>query len=110
MLATPMSAPRPLSNQRLKLHRLFPVLNGYGGVRIQGVWLKGSEAVEEATSLNDVKPHSIVGRVNTQDNVISRDNISQCGSWISGTFNECTNVCCEVTQFVKTVHGVLQRN
>jgi hypothetical protein len=37
MLATPMSAPRPLSNQRLKLHRLFPVLNGYGGVRIQGV-------------------------------------------------------------------------
>ena len=65
--------------------------------------MKRSEAVEEIATLDDVQAHSAVGGENTQDNVISRNNITLCGGWVFRTFNERTNVCCEFAQLVKIV-------
>ena len=99
-----------LSDQCLEFYGLIPVLHGDCGVRVKGFCLKRSEAVKHVAALDDVQTHSVIRGEDSQDDVISCDNISERAGRVFSVFNECTNVRCEVTQLVKIVHGVLQRN
>jgi hypothetical protein len=57
-------------------------MQGNSCVTVEGIRLQGSEAVKQTAALDDMQAHSLFRGEDTQNDIIGRDHISQCGGWV----------------------------
>jgi hypothetical protein len=90
--------------QSLKSDRLFPIMNGNGGVAVVGIGALTSDFSEYRVAFDDVQLKPFGARKNSENNVVCLNDSLQSPGLIVGRANEITGLGGELPQLFEFGH------
>src|SRR5262249_28388011 len=95
---------KPLVEQRLKSDRLFPIVNGNGGVAVVDIGALTGDFAEYRVAFDNVQLKPLGRRKNCENDVVCPNDCLQSPGLIVGCANEITGLGSELPQLFELSH------